>query len=131
MDNKQEDEKKEMFATQDTTNVVVGRIFIAIALMVLAFLIAIVLFITYNRSLNTFISVFAGIVFLYSLIFVIIVAVKRDVLGRMTFQTMLGSSAMMCIISLIMIIFFSIKNSSSKSKPSFDASYERPESQAE
>jgi hypothetical protein len=102
--------------------------------MVLAFALSALLIWSYFRDRNFFIAILSAIMFCYSIGVVIITAIKRDNFSKLIFEFLLGSSAVVCLIMIILIIIFSVKASSADvqrklntaSSPGYNRSYDPP-----
>lgn len=104
--------KYETFETaEDSSQTIVGNVFIGVALMILAAIITIVFVWAYNKEKHLFITFLCGLVFLYTIKVVILVASMRDKINKNVFKLYIGSTAFMSLFSLILTIFFAIKTS--------------------
>ena len=116
--------KYETFESQpESAQVIVGNVFIGIALMILAACITILFYWAYNKEKHLFIALLCGLVFLYSIEIIILVATMRDKINKNVFRLYIGSTAFMSLLSLFLLVFFAIKaskrlRSSSVSSPS-------------
>lgn len=114
--------------TPETTQVVVGNVFIGIALMVLAAIFTFMFYWAYQKDKHLFITILCAVVFLYTIKVIILVASLRDKVNLTVFRLYVGSTAFMSIMALIMMVYFAIKTSSrlNSSSSSSSSSYNIP-----
>jgi ABC-type transport system involved in cytochrome c biogenesis permease subunit len=104
-----------------STQTVVGNVFIGVSLMILATVFTLIFYWAYQKEKHLFVAILCGVVFLYAIEVVILVATLRDKLNRTVFKLYMGSTVFIAFMMLILIVFFSIKASqrlrSSSSSP--------------
>jgi ABC-type multidrug transport system fused ATPase/permease subunit len=101
----------EQFVSESESTSIVGSIFMGIGLMVLAMLITWLFLWSYQKEKLLFIVVLSVVVFLYSVEMVAFIALQRGKLSPLMFRIFMGSSVMISIMCIILIIVFSIKAS--------------------
>lgn len=105
---------------------IVGNVFIGMGLMVMAAFLALLFYWSYEKNRSLFIALFSGLVFLFSVKMVILVAVVRKKLNNIIFKLYMGSTVFMSFVSMFSLIYFSIRasrSSSSSSSSSYSSSY--------
>jgi vacuolar-type H+-ATPase subunit I/STV1 len=104
--------KYETFETQvESSQVIVGNVFIGVALMIMAACITILFYWAYNKEKHLFITLLCGLMFLYTVKVIILVASMRDKINKNVFRLYIGSTAFMSLLSLFLLIFFAVKTS--------------------
>lgn len=109
---RKEDDKRETFADsssdgKDTTKTI-QRIFLSVGLMVLAIVIGFIFLWAYRKERTLMIVVLSVVVFIYSLLVLVFSLVQRDKLDYIYFTMLMGGSAFMTIMTVLLIIVFSI-----------------------
>lgn len=104
--------KYETFETaEDSSQVIVGNVFIGVSLMILAAFLTILFYWAYNKEKHLFITLLCGLFFLYTIKVVILVASLRDKINKTVFRLYIGSTAFMSLFSLFLLVFFAVKTS--------------------
>lgn len=104
--------KYETFETEaDSSQAIVGNVFIGVSLMILATFITILFVWAYNKEKHLFITLLCGLVFLYTVKVIILVASLREKINKNVFRLYIGSTAFMSLFSLLLLIFFAVKTS--------------------
>jgi drug/metabolite transporter (DMT)-like permease len=119
----------ETFKDADTHQSVVGNVFIGVALMVSAAMLTLLFYWAYQKEKHLFFAIFAGIVFLYTVKVIILVATLREKINMNIFRLYIGSTAFMSFMSLLLMIYFAVKASQrlkSSSSSSSSSSYALP-----
>lgn len=98
-------------AEMDSAQVIVGNVFIGVALMIMAACITILFYWAYNKEKHLFITLLCGLMFLYAVKVIILVASMRNKINKNVFRIYIGSTAFMSLLSLFLLIFFAIKTS--------------------
>lgn len=120
--------KKKYVETFETDGVstqkMVGNVFIGISLMILAAILTMIFYWSYQKEKHLFITILCGLVFLYTIKMVILVATLREKLNSVVFRLYMGSTVFMSLMSLLMMIYFGVKTAqrlrgSSSSLPSY------------
>lgn len=102
--------KYETFETEnESSQVIVGNVFIGVALMILAAVITILFYWAYNKEKHLFITLLCGLVFLYTVKMVILVASVRNKINKNVFRLYIGSTAFMSLFALFLLVFFAVK----------------------
>lgn len=104
--------KYETFETEaDSSQAIVGNVFIGVSLMILATFITILFVWAYNKEKHLFITFLCGLVFLYTVKVIILVASLREKINKNVFRLYIGSTAFMSLFSLLLLVFFAVKTS--------------------
>lgn len=111
----------EPFVNDKDSVVIVQNVFIMVGAIIVATLITTLLYWAYNREKTLFIAIMSALIFLYSLTNVIGFTIIRGALTNIFFKMYLGLSIIVCILSIVLIILFSIKASK---KMRLDAGYD-------
>jgi hypothetical protein len=99
----------EKFVTQEQTLNTVQTVFIGLALMVAAALLAILFIWSYEKGVELFITVFSLLVLAYAVKVVILIYMIRAQLSPVVFQLYLASASAMGLISIFIMLTFSMK----------------------
>lgn len=99
----------EHFISSNQTTSIVGSIFTVMATMIFAGIIAVLFFWAYGRDVNLFITILAGIVFIYAGSVTIYFGVSSNTINSIAFQYFMGSSVFMSLCMLILIVYFMLK----------------------
>jgi len=102
-------QKRETFIDEKQSQQAVSTTFITLAFVFLGMMITALLYWSYQRTEKLFITIFSFMTFSYSLMMVIFITVIRSKLTLLQFKIFLSASIFMCIISLILFIYFVIK----------------------
>jgi len=105
-------ETKETFIDNAQTNSIVATIFIVMAAMLLAALIGVLFYWSYNKEPALFIAIISTMSFIYAIINIIYISVKRENMGALAFNFYLGAGIMMAIIDLIISVYFGMRSHS-------------------
>ena len=109
------EENRETFAddsadSKSTANTI-KRIFISIALMVLAIVIGFIFLWAYRKERTLMVVVLSVVVFIYALLVLVFTLVQRDKLDYIYFTLLIGSSAFMTVMMILLIVVFSVISS--------------------
>jgi uncharacterized membrane protein len=96
---------------KDEPSTIVGNVFTGVGLMIAATVLTIGFYMAYQREKLLFIAILCVVVFLYSIKVVILVAALRAKMNPMVFRIYMGSTVFMALMSMILMILFSIKAS--------------------
>lgn len=113
-------------AGQPNAQTMVGNVFIGIALMILATLLTVLFYWSFQKEKYLFITILCAVVFLYTIKMVILVAILRDKLNSIVFRLYMGSTAFMSLMTLMMMIYFAVKTSQRLRGTSSSSSYIPP-----
>lgn len=99
----------EPFVDEPQSQKIVGGVFTGMGLMVLAGLMAILFYWTYQKDKTLFIAVYSGVLFLFALEMLVLIAVIRQKLNAIVFRIYIGSSVFFCLVTLFMLMYFSFR----------------------
>lgn len=105
----------ETFVSEKNSQSIIASVFVSIGVMIFASIVAILFYWSYQKDVSLFIALISGLVFIYSIQMVIIVAVLRSKMKPGIFKFYMGTIIFMAFLSLFMIIIFSIKANKSSS----------------
>lgn len=119
----------EPFVDESQTQSIVGNVFIGVGLMILATILTVVFYWSYNKEKLLFITILCVVVFIFSVKMIILVAALRTKMNPIIFRLYMGSTTFMSMMSLILIIYFAVKTSQ-RLRGSSSSSYIPPQVQA-
>lgn len=99
----------ERFITESQSQEAVSNSFITLSFVFLGMMITALLYWSYQKTEKLFITIFSFMVFAYSLMMVIFITILRSKLSLRQFKIFLSASIFMCIIALILFVYFVIK----------------------
>jgi quinol-cytochrome oxidoreductase complex cytochrome b subunit len=99
---------RESFVDETTSKSVVSKTFITVSIVILAMIFTLLFIWSYQKSYKLFIMIFSIIIFIFALLTVIFVTLTRSKLSELQFRIYLSVTVFMTLMSLIMIIFFTI-----------------------
>jgi len=101
----------ESFVTETQTKGIVSQVFITLSLMLLAALIMWLFYWSYAKEKLLFMAILAGLMFIYTVIVIGVTVSYRAKLSTPTFTFLMGASAFMAFMTMISVIFFSVRAS--------------------
>jgi|APGre2960657444_1045066.scaffolds.fasta_scaffold11901_2 hypothetical protein len=99
---------RESFVDETTSKSVVSKTFITVSIVILAMIFTLLFIWSYQKSYKLFIMIFSIIMFIFALLTVIFVTLTRSKLTELQFRIYLSVTVFMTLMSLVMIIFFTI-----------------------
>ena len=106
----EEPTKIENFITTTQATSIVTSVFIVMAGMLVASILAITFYWSYYRDVSLFICIISGITFLYAVANVIYIGVQQSKYDPLSFQVFMGSGIFMSITYLLLVIYFGSKS---------------------
>lgn len=118
---------EEPFVTEEKSRSIVGSVFVAVGVMIFASIVAILFYWSFQRDVSLFITILCGLVFLYSVMVVALVATMRTKMNEIIFKFYMGSTTFVAFLTLGLTILFGVKygrgsSSVSRSSP-YSSSY--------
>lgn len=113
----------EGFVDEKQSQKIVGSVFIGVAIMILAAILAIMFYWSYNKDKTLFISIFSVVMFLFSIMMLILVAVMRSKMNANVFKLYIGTTVFNSFMTIMIAIYFGIKASKRISEASSPSSY--------
>lgn len=106
-------EDREAFADaaatdEKSTKNTIQRIFISVALMVMAVVFGIVFLWAYRKERALFVVVLSVTVFIYAILVLVFTLVQREKIDYIYFTLLIGSSAFMVVMMVLLIVIFSV-----------------------
>jgi CDP-diglyceride synthetase len=101
----------ESFVTETQTKSIVSQVFITISLMILAAIIMWLFYWSYAKEKLLFMAILSGLMFIYTVIVIGVTVSYRAKLSTPTFTFLMGASAFMAFMTMISVIFFSVRAS--------------------
>ena len=95
--------------TEAQTRTIVGSIFVATGMMIFSSIFALLFYWSYQKEKTLFIAILNGVIFIFTLKMLILVAVMRSKLNPTVFKIYMGSTVFIAFMTLFMIIYFTIK----------------------
>jgi membrane-associated HD superfamily phosphohydrolase len=99
----------ESFVTETDTKTVVNNVFASVGLMLLAAVVMWLFYWSYSREKTLYMAIMSGLLFLYTLSILAVTVVYRAKYTKPVFSYLMGSSVFVAFMTLISIVFFSIR----------------------
>lgn len=116
----------EPFVTETDTKNVVNNVFTAVGLMILAAFIMWIFYWTYSREKTLYMAIMSALMFIYALMVLSVTVVYRAKYTRPVFTFMMGVSVFVAFMTLISVIFFSVRASERMRGSSSSSGYAAP-----
>ena len=106
----EDEEQREPFVDSDQSVSIVMNVFIVLAAMIAAALLALLFYWSYQKDITLFVTILCGIGFIYSACNVIMFGVKSASFDEFTFKFFMGFSVFICAMNIILGIYFGIQS---------------------